>query len=251
MRERVMAHIGLAALLVSCISPNSTAGEQVAVSTHQGKKVGGMDDSLPHPLNLPINSAPVSILSFHLPARKDNAGEYQWPVRLAVLSTLPTAPGIGLQIFKPEGADKLTAEFSIRPPETEEWGKLESFPSDHSYPGLVIRGNYTELAEHGGPLTIALCYFNGTFRVVFRGGYANFISITERKMPEAVEYVSAEMGSRTNTRVRVWTWDGKKYQPVSEIAYKALFSPQLIRAIEAVQGNGEGSATKPRNRRLH
>jgi hypothetical protein len=155
------------------------------------------------------------------------------------LGRFPPARGVGLQIFKPEGTDKITTAFSIRSPETEEWGRLESFPSGYSYPGVIIRGNYTELVEHGGPLTVALCYFNGTFRVVFRGGYASFISITGGKMPEAIEYVSAEIESRTNTRVRVWTWDGKEYRPVAEIPYKALFSAQLVPEIEAVQGKGK------------
>lgn len=202
MRRATSSGLGFVMVVATlCIVPDLVLYTQGTLTS--SSVTGGADtaeSNLPR-LGLPIKSAPLSILSFYILHRRLDKGSYEVRYRLAVLTR-----DFGLRLFKPDGIGNMATTFSIEPPQTEEWGNLESFPSEH-YPGVIIRGNYTEEAEHGGPVTIALCYIGGKFQVVFKGGATDFVFISKSKMPEAIEYAAAEPDpdSLPHALVHVWT----------------------------------------------
>jgi hypothetical protein len=238
MRKRVIAQIGLAVLLVSCLCPRFIVLAQAAASaTAQQKKESGTDYPYPRHLNLPINSDPLSIISFTLFPEDNGNGSSTTTNYLAVLDT-----GGGLHILRTTADGKLEIEFTLRGPKTENWSRLSSFPSD-AYPGVIVLGGYSEDSEYGAYSTAAVCFVHGKFRVVYRGDQADFVHISRFDMPEVIQYTENEEDDQTGnyyaTRVRIWTWVGMQYKQVIEIPYKERFSPQVLHAIRKVQEQGK------------
>lgn len=188
-------------------------------------------------LGLPIKNAPDSILSFSLPPLHVG-GFYISRVRLVVLSQNR------LQIFRPEKNGKLVSVFSLQASETEQWYNIQTFPSQ-DHPGIIIQGDHSEDAP-GGLFTIAVCHIGGNFRVVLRGEYTDFQSIVGGKMPEAFECIKC---GPTQSLVRVWVWNGKKYRPVLKIRGKDIYSAKLVRAVQ--KATPKKNATKPPGPKPH
>lgn len=234
MRKRVIRQIGLAALVISWLSPRFSALAQVAASaTKQEKTDSGTDYPYPRHLNLPIKSDPLSIISFTLIPRDNGNGSSTTTNYLAVLD----ASG-ELRILRPTADGKLETEFSLKSPETEDWLSLSSFPSD-AYPGVIVSGEYDASAEHGGLSTEVVCFVHRKFRVVYRGDQADFVDVSGDDMPEVIQFVAFKEDDHTAnynaTRVRIWTWVGMQYKRVIDVPYRDRFSPQVLRAIKKVQ----------------
>ncbi|HXH51120.1 MAG TPA: hypothetical protein VNM47_17410 [Terriglobia bacterium] len=238
MRVRILARLALVVLLgVGAGSALRLIAQGKAPATAQEEAEGGTDYPYPRHLNLPINSHPLSIISFTLFPGDNGNGSSTLTNYLAVLDESGE-----LRIFRPAADGKLVTEFSLSSTKTVGWFRLYSFPSD-AHPGVVIVGEYDASAEHGGFSTGAVCFVNGKFRVVYRGDQAAFVNISGFEMPELFQYTDSgediETGNTYPTRVRIWTWVGMQYKQVIEIPYKQRFSPQVLHAIRKVQERGK------------
>jgi hypothetical protein len=238
MSGRILARLALVVLLgVGAGSALRIRAQAAAPATARQKTERRTDYPYPRHLNLPINSDLLSIISFTVSPQDESNGSSPWTNYLAVLDESGE-----LRIFRTTADGKLVAEFSLRPPKTEGWFKLYSFPSDF-YPGVIVSGEYDESAGHGGLSTVAVCFVNGKFRVVYRGYQADFVNISGFEMPELFQYTENGQDNQTGysypTRVRIWTWVGMQYKQVIEIPYKERFSPQVLHAIRKVQEQGK------------
>jgi hypothetical protein len=234
MRVRILTRLALVVLLVvGAESALRLIAQGAAPSTAREEAEGETDYPYPRHLNLPINSDLLSIISFTVSPQDESIGSSPWTNYLAVLDESGE-----LRIFRTTADGKLVAEFSLRSPETEGWLRLSSFPSG-AHPGVIVSGEYDASAEHGGFSTVAVCFVNGKFRVIYRGDQADFVNISGFEMPELFQYTEGKEDDETGvdypTRVRLWTWVGMQYKQVIEIPYKQRFSPQVLHAIRKAQ----------------
>jgi hypothetical protein len=217
--------------------------QAAAPATAQPKTKRRTDYPYPRHLNLPIDSDPLSIISFTLFPGDNGNGSSTTTNYLAVLGS-----NGDLRIFRPTADGKLVAEFSLRSPKTEDWLSLSSFPSGF-HPGVIILGDYDANAEHAGLSTDVVCFVHGKFRVVYRGGQADFVDISGDDMPEVIQFIAFEEDDHTGnynaTRVRIWTWVGMQYKRVIDVSYEDRFSPRVLQAIKTFQEQGKTVTAPP------
>ena len=173
------------------------------------------------------NGVPRGLIEFNVPNPPGSLHLYT--PRLAVVD------GSGLRIYRIEGSNRseLVEEFALTQPlGAEPWDVIETFPARDALPGIVLWAS-TDVSYSLGTV---VCYVNGRPQVVFRGQYFDFAHLYLEDIPEIlVEQGVGFEASIPPKSVIVWTWNGRAYVKVEEVATDQLYSQDVVKAIRAAQ----------------
>lgn len=191
-------------------------------------------------LGLPISSSPDGLVLFYL---NDSDKWLPSGPRLAVMDYESSRQVTRLVIYRGFNGD-LIEDYALELDPEVGWETIESLPargvSRRGLAGVVVWGG-TGGTGHSYALVVGA--FDGNFEIVFRGHNVELLDVDFDGIPEILDSRHPPEDCGPPAEMRVWTWDGRKYNEVARVARSRIFPEHLRRTLnERKKGPLEGSA---------